>query len=192
MTNLQKKNTYIVGCYWGSREETRQSCADRLSIFLCALAKHNALFSKWFKQGRSLKEASQVVLPNDPNGLLPLLKAHRRDIDNDVIFELGFNYSAWSGPDAALPATLMLTCGSYSRLIGNSLVIKVTPIQEPDIGLLEGILHAAVVAFDPEDGVVSMRSGVISASEMKPILEMPALFRYKKGVGFSSGLDTVS
>jgi len=182
---VHMNKNYFVGIYWGPREESRQSSADRLSGFLCALASHNTVLSKWYKQGKSRKEASQVVLPNDSEGLAPLLKTNRRDIGREVIPELGFSFSAWSGPDASISASLMVTCGSYSRFTGNAVVIRFEPNPELDIGMLESILHAAVAEFEPEHGVVSW-SGAMSANDTLPIWEAPSLLRYQKGVGFST------
>jgi hypothetical protein len=176
--------SYIVGTYWGQRKESRQACASRISAFLQALATHDAALSRWYKPLASRKERLRE-LPHDVDGLLPLLGVNRRDIGGEVMVELGFDFSAWNGWKADLPASLSVGCGAFSPVVGNCALVSFDPEASPTLDLLQGILRAAVTAFDPEDGVV-VSNATSSAHPSLSIVETPAVFRYKRGAGFSA------
>jgi len=175
--------TYFVGVYWGQREESRQECASRISAFLQALPMHDAGLSQWYKKAASRK-APLVALPCDPDGLGPLLKTNRRDIGGDAIAELGFNFSAWTGRETDMQASLAATCGAYSPVVRNFVVVSFEMEVSPTLDLLQGILRSAVTAFDPEDGVVSSTDD-LSAHASLPAWKVPSVFRYRRGAGFS-------
>jgi hypothetical protein len=123
-------------------------------------------------------------LPSDVDGLLPLLEEHRRDIGGEVIVELGFEFSAWNGWKTDIPASLSVSCGAFSHIAPNCVVVSFDPEASPALDLLQGILRAAVVAFDPEDGVVVSKATRLTHPSL-PFLRQPAVFRYKRGAGFS-------
>ena len=175
--------SYTVGAYWGQRKESRQACASRISAFLQALAAQDAALSRWYKPLASRKERLRE-LPHDVDGLLPLLGVNRRDFGGEVIVELGFDFSAWNGWKADIPASLSVDCGAFSPVVSNSAVVSFDPEASPTFGLLQEILRAAVTAFDPEDGVV-VSDATRSAHPALRMREKPAVFRYKRGVGFS-------
>jgi len=101
--------------------------------------------------------------------------------------ELGFSFSAWNGleQEEHAPASLSVDCGAYSPVVGNSVVVSFDPATAPPLDRLQGMLRAAVAAFDPEDGVVVSRESSDAYSTL-PILQVPAVFRYKRGAGFSA------
>lgn len=103
---------YFVGAYWGQREESRQACAVRISAFLCELTQLDVALSLWFKMLNSRKEPL-VALPNDPDGLEPLLRVNKTDIGDKIFTELGFSFSAWTGREADMGASLSVKCGGY-------------------------------------------------------------------------------
>jgi immunity protein 52 of polymorphic toxin system len=175
--------SHIVGAYWGQRKESRQACASRISAFLQALAAQDAALSRWYRQLASRKEPLRE-LPHDVDGLLPRLGVNRADIGGEVMVELGFDFSAWNGWKADMQASLSVYCGAFSPFVGNSAVVSFDPEASPTPDLLQGILRAAVTAFDPDDGVV-VSHATLSAQASPSILERPALFRYKRGAGFS-------
>jgi hypothetical protein len=117
--------------------------------------------------------------------LLPLLGVNRGDIGRKVIVELGFDFFAWNGWKADIPASLSVGCGAFHPAISNSAVVSFVPKASPTLDLLQGILRAAVTAFDPEDGVV-VSDATRSADPSLTISEERAVFRYERGVGFSA------
>jgi len=173
---------YFIGAYWGAREESRRECAVRVAVFLGILAKENIGLSQWYKKSRSLK-TSLVPIPNDVAGLELLLKTNRRDIGGEVIAELGFSFSVWTGPDAKAVGSLGGTCGAYNPVISNAVVVSFEPSSSLTMEFLQEILRAAVSAFDPEDAVVNSSERLSKYS--MPVTEAPAIYRYKRGSGFS-------
>jgi hypothetical protein len=177
---------YFVGVYWGPREEAREACAARISAFLVSLAKQDVALSQWFEQVFSLKQP-RVPVPTTPEGLAPLLEVNRQDVGRrDAIPELGFSFSAWNGGDDGAAASVMTFCGAYTPVVSNSAVVDFDPGAVPAPDVLRDILRSAVAAFDPDRGIVtSMKSAL--AHEDLPICEGPALYRYRRGSGFSEG-----
>lgn len=175
--------TYFVGAYWGQREESRQACARRLSAFLRALAEQDSALSHWFKKAASRK-APLVALPNDPDGIERLLRVNHADIGGEVFADLGFKFSAWTGQEKNMAASLAMTCGAYSPVVRNSVVVSFDPAVSPRLDLLQGILKAAVTAFDPEDAVVSTTERLAAHASL-PAWKAPAVFRYRQGSGFT-------
>jgi hypothetical protein len=176
--------SYTVGTYWGQREESRQACANRISVFLQGLAAQGAVLSRWYRLLASPK-APLRELPRDVDGLLPLLEVNRLDIGGEVIVDLGFYFSAWNGWNADLPASLSVGCGAFNSAVGNRAVVCFDSEASPTLDLLREILRVAVTAFDPEDGVV-VSDATLSAHPSLSIVETPAVFRYKRGAGFSA------
>lgn len=174
---------HFVGVYWGPRRESRQSCADRISALLHALETQDGALSTWFKKVASRK-AALVSLPIDADRIGPVLKTSRRDVGHDVIPELGFRFTAWTGPQSASPATLAATCGAHDRTVVNHVVLSFSREASPAPDLLRQILAASVKAFDPDDGVVS--SSELLAGSSSPPWMAPAVLRYKRGFGFST------
>jgi hypothetical protein len=176
---------YFVGAYWGAREESQRECAVRVAAFLEALAREGIGLSQWYKKAKSRK-APLVALPKGVAELEPLLKANRRDIGGDVIADLGFSVSAWTGPEAKAVGSLSVKCGAYCSVIGmisNAVVVSFESSSPPDLEFLQEILRAAVSAFDPEDAVVNSSERLSQYS--LPVTEAPAIYRYKRGSGFS-------
>jgi hypothetical protein len=176
---------YVVGVYWGMREESRQACAERISAFLIALANQDAALSQWFEQVYSVKQP-RVPVPTAPERIAPLLEVNRLDFGRrDVIPELGFSFSAWDGRADGVAASLGVSCGTYSSVVPNSAVVSFDPQAALSLELLRGILRSAVAAFDPDKGVVT--SMETARAQGGPTSEAPALYRYRRGVGFSEG-----
>jgi hypothetical protein len=175
---------HFVGIYWGPREESRTACALRMSAFLHALAKQDAAFALWFKKASSRK-APLVSLPNDADELSVLVKTNQRDVGSGAIVELGFSYSAWTGPSSRMTASLSATFGGLSPAVRNSVVLSFDPEASPAPDLLQSILPAAVAEFDPEDGGVSSTES-LSAHPSLLAWQAPAVARYKAGSGFSA------
>src|SRR5437667_12552985 len=173
--------SYTVGTYWGQRKESRQACA--IAIFLQALAAQDAGLSRWYKPLASRKQSLREW-PHDVDRLVPLLGVNRGDIGGEIIVELGFDFFAWNGWKTDLPASLVILCGAFSPVASNRAVVSFDPEASPTLDLLQGMLRAAVTAFDPEEGI-AISHATRSTHRSLPFLERPAVFRYKRDVGFS-------
>lgn len=174
---------YFIGAYWGPRGESSHRCADRMSMFLQALAKEDSALPRWYKKASS-RRTPLVMLPNDALALEPFFKANQRDIGGQAIADLGFSFAAWTGNDSPIVASLSATCGAVSPAVRNSVVLSFDPDVVPSKDLLEKVLNAAVATFDPEDAVVSSTELL---SKHAPLLawEAPSVLRYKRGIGLS-------
>ncbi|WP_143074042.1 Imm52 family immunity protein [Roseateles sp. YR242] len=85
-----------------------------------------------------------------------LQKSNRRDVGGDDIAELGFDFTAWNGRVGETAESVSITCGAYSPVIRNCAVLSFdVAAKKPTVELLERIMKAAVMAFDPDDAVVS-------------------------------------
>lgn len=171
--------SYIIGVYWGAREESRQVCAVRISKFIESLAIYDDGLSKWFKKMVSRK-APLVELSLDAEGIASLLKTNRRDIGKEVISDLGFNFSVWTGRESGMSASLAITGGAFSPVVRNAVVVSFDSASTPSTELLQNILKAAIAAFDPDDGVVNSRIG----ADPEPL----TLFSYERSKGLASHL----
>jgi len=175
----------FVGAYWKERKESRHECAVRMTAFLEALARENIGLLQWYKTVRSRK-APLVAISKDVAGLESLLKLNRRDIDGEVILDLGFSFSAWAGPEDKMGVSLSATCGAYNPLITNAVVLSFSSFEEPlpqsSLEFLQEILRAMVSAFDPEDAVLNSPENLSKYS--LPVTEAPAIYSYKRGSGF--------
>lgn len=185
--------TCIVGAYWGVRKETREACAERLLRFLRVLRHKDPALGRWFRKMRK-KTDPVLPMPDNAAALADLLTVNLDDsTPRRAIVELGFGLSAWRGFDAAAPASFLGTCGSYSTLVGNSFVLTCDD-ETTSRDLLQIYLKAMVEAFEPDDAIAhdgaSLEAAhkVINAAEWErrpKITDPPAIYRYKKGRGFS-------
>lgn len=176
--------TYFIGAYWGERKETRLNCATRISTFLQMIANQDVLLSKWFKKGAS-KKISTVALPHNAEDLQDYLRSNQKDVGFDEIPELGFNFSAWTGKDTSMMASISSTCGASSHNVRNHIVVSFSNQREPELEFLKSILRKAVEVFEPEDAVVSTAE-ILVANPSMTAWEAPAIFRYKCGTGYSA------
>jgi hypothetical protein len=172
--------SFFVGAYWKERNESQHECAVRMAAFLEELARENIGLPQWYKKARSRK-APLVAIPKDVAGLEPLLRQNRRDIGSEVIPDLGFNFSAWAGPEDKMGVSLSATCGAYNPLITNSVVLSFSSFKEPlpqsSLDFLQEILRAMVSIFDSEDAVLNSSENLSKYS--LPVTEAPAICRYK-------------
>jgi hypothetical protein len=167
---------YFIGVYQSEREESQLACAERITLFLTSLAQSHPGFYRWYKKGTSTKTSS-LEIRNTPIELSLLLKSNRRDIGGEAIAELGYQFSAWTGKQEAVTASLAVSCGSFSSLTRNHVVMNFDSIAAPSFELLKDILKSAITAFDPEDGVISTTE-FLASNNLLPAWKAPALFSY--------------
>ena len=171
----------FVGAYWGPRSESREACAHRIALFLNAVTGEECEFTQWFRKDNS-RSTQGVELSDD--SILKLLKTNNRDIGGGAIEELGFSFSVWSESSANLRASLAVKCGAVSPKLSNYVVVSFDPSAAPKEELLRGILREAVVAFDPDQAVVTSTEALSSIASLSA-WEAPSLFRYTRSIGFA-------
>lgn len=154
-----------IGAYWGNRRETSAECAQRVAHLLIDLASCDDTFARWFRKGRSRKDALAREIKADQVQLQELLECgrRRRDTDRTIVEDLGFRIGLWNGA-AGAETELTIRCGSYASTdeawIQNSCVLALP--REGDsferthrLAAVRAVLKAVVRAFDPDWAVVS-------------------------------------
>lgn len=185
--------TSIVGAYWGSREESRKACAERLFRFFRTLKGEAPGLDKWFRK-MSKKTDPVLAVPDTVAELAPLLSSSEEDARNGR--EYGFTFGAWRGFDAHAPASFgcdVGNAGTSAMRIANRIVITCDD-ETTSRELLRAYLKAVADAFDPDDAVVHDGVSLEAAQEAikaaeggrrLTIVDPPAIYRYKRGFGFS-------
>jgi len=154
----------FVGAYWSARKESRAEAAKRLVRFLSAIASENECLARWFLKGRS-KASARTPLDLDADAVSSLLKVNRRDVDGDVMSELGFSLGIWNGETASVAATV----GAHNPHIRNSVVLS---FMDTPVGFNENvwkeILAAAVRELDPDQAVVTSNEYFVQKCTANP------------------------
>lgn len=147
----------FIGAYWGNRKETRDECAKRIADVLQRLAQNHPALGTWYQKGRSKNAALKNIVELTPDSIGRILRTNNRDTDSLPIVELGFRIGVWNG-NTQLAASFSATCGGYSDVVKNRVVLDFDPSW--DAGLLSSermrsILTDFIEAFDPEKAVVT-------------------------------------
>ncbi|MFB1482807.1 immunity 52 family protein [Corallococcus sp. RDP092CA] len=129
---------YYAGAYWGARKETAEQCAERAEILFGLLSRADPSFARWFRQGRSRKDALSRPIETTRTTLEKLVRQGK----DRVVEELGFRFSAWNGASDDDATGLEVTCGGYSERVHNFCYFQL-PKQGPNA---ERILTASVLS----------------------------------------------
>ena len=146
-----------MGVYWGARQESREECARHLAAVLGALSEQALTRPQWLKKSTSRKLALREGLPIHSDGIAPLLQVNRRDVDSEVIRELGFSYSGWAPLEGDDCVDFSARIGSYCPAINNSFVLSIGTEMNPTA--LREILRIMVESLDPDSGRIGSSSG---------------------------------
>jgi hypothetical protein len=142
----------FVGAYWGPRQETREQCAVRVSIFLSRIAIKRPEFSAWHRLSRTKRKALESRIGFSPDDIRKHLETSKHFLD------LGFSIALWNGRDDA-GMSFRAQCGSYAERMKNAVVLYLPEhYDDPsmyDRDLLRSLLVDIVAAFDPDDAVVT-------------------------------------
>lgn len=154
--------SFYAGAYWTARKETVEACTSRAVACLLGLAACDPLFSRWLKLGKSRKEALKNEVSISPEEIKALLikGVNRRDANKEIIQELGMTVGLWTGGKNEEAASIMIHCGSYSTIVGNSCVIDLPYGEEAakrilKIETLISIAEVMVRSWDPDWVTVS-------------------------------------
>lgn len=150
-----------LGAYWGGRPEDSQTCANRLTQCLSAIASVSPSLSRWKPKGRS--ESVALAAPfTESSELQKQLQSgvNRRDFDGSAIPELGMRWSSWNG-DTTLTAAITVTCGADAATSGilNSFVLKLPEFAANGaseiFGAAESLMTGVVEAWEPDWAVLT-------------------------------------
>jgi hypothetical protein len=156
MNESSSSETYYAGAYWRFRKEAPDECGRRAVVFFQALSPVDPCFSRWFKLGRSRKEALKNRIETRQ---ADLEKMFRRGKDK-LFEELGFRISGWNGEgDDDEACGFYITCGGYAEEVGNVCVFDLPNGDGPNAQrvltapVLTGLVRAMAMAWDPDDAV---------------------------------------
>jgi hypothetical protein len=157
----QSKETYYLGVYWGARQETCESCAERIYEALRDLSALDAHLSRWFRLGSSRNEALRQEVPIDSQPIKDLMAQgwYRRDTDKKPIESLGFRLSLWNG--AALDGeavSVSFGCGIFAKNVDNVVSLSLRADDMINFEMSRKVLLILVKHFSPDWGVVNSHS----------------------------------
>jgi hypothetical protein len=165
---------YSLAAYWGPREESLDSCADRLQRLLRGLSRADIRVRRWRPIARGRARAAQPAPDlTDTRVLRELLEEgrNRRDDNGEVIPELGFTCCLRSGRRIEDSLGLSFQCSSTVPRVPNAVVIGFPPelgrFASPTV--IGEIISAVVEASDPEWAeVLTIRSRESPPGEYVP------------------------
>lgn len=138
-------DAFYLGAYWGSRPESSRRCGERLATCLARLGEIDEALAAWFRLGAS-KAAARTPIELDAASLDQLLVqgVNRRDLDGEIIEELGFSFGLWNGSRPAVG--LGGGVGGYPSVAGllNSIVFNFPPPEDEAARLYEPPVAAAI------------------------------------------------
>ncbi|HEV3137094.1 MAG TPA: Imm52 family immunity protein [Pirellulales bacterium] len=149
-------NRFNLLAYWSARPETAEQCADRLLRFFAALMRCDPTLARWFKKGRSRKDALRHQLDvANRESLLAMLEngRNRTDVGNQIIYELGFSVYLWNGEADDHAVGLSIGCGSCAQysLLPNNVILDLADELDGliDAANMQNVLEATVTAWEP-------------------------------------------
>ncbi len=156
--------SYYLGIYWGGRRESDEECSQRMRQFLASLMECDSCFTRWFRKGKSREAALMHEISLEPAKIQRLfLDGMNHVLDSGMDGKLGFHIGLWNGGEDKDSVELSVSCGCYSLFSSvNSCVINLPysgPVAERilDTPILVEVMKCAVLAWDPDWGVVASR-----------------------------------
>ena len=113
--------SYKLKATWGKGKESAECCAEKLHNFLEAIKNCDDVFAKWYRLGRSRKDAlRRPIKTGDMAELLSLVEKgrHWTDVGRKPMDELGFYFEIWNGGEESRSVRLDVHCGDYSDIPG--------------------------------------------------------------------------
>lgn len=168
---------YHIGVYWGVRKEDVDVCTRRAVSFFEQLARCDPIFSRWFRLGRSRKEALRREVKPDQETLrrLFLKGRHYTDFGHELMAELGFSIGLWNGGSDKESVSIFIGCGGYTPFVSNSCEISGLESDSPaasrllQVSTLTMIMECMIINWEPDWGRVnSLAHFAITPSERKP------------------------
>jgi hypothetical protein len=119
----------LLGLYWPARRQRLEDCGQLSYETLHAL--QTIGYSHYYFLGRSRRDALKRQLEiTETNVLAALAKGvNRTDFPpRRPIPELGWSLSLWSGDSDDESYSISVTCGVYSKYVGNCVVLTLPPV----------------------------------------------------------------
>lgn len=153
---------FIVGAYWGAREESLESCAGRAVRWLGRLREIDPAFATWFRGGNSREQALSRPVQPDQAAVAKLLEKSRRRSGNPdpaAVPETGLTFGLWNSGGDGESVGFSISCGAYSKWVGNACFIELPRGGKPAdrllrVPVLRELVAAAVECWEPDQAVV--------------------------------------
>jgi hypothetical protein len=163
--------TLLIRVFWGQRQESKGSCADRLASCLSQLGAVSPLFEAWKALGRSRSEARSEI-ETTARALARHLRQHYTDVPRAPIPSLGFRFGAWAGEFEGPSANISVHCGSYNPRSSNSAVLSIACYGtwgQVGRSTVRSLLDVLVETWRPEWGTAGF--GLFHALPPEPQLD---------------------
>jgi hypothetical protein len=148
--------TTVVGVYWSARADDLPGCTKKALDHFRLLAQFPGL-DRWFRKAARKPKAPTEVDVTSAKMVTDLWRVNRTDTDRTVITELGWSLSLWNGDLNGSSASVGLHCGSTSKWVGNSAVVKAS--RDSAVGIEDAaaieLLKTLVELWDADTGIVS-------------------------------------
>jgi immunity protein 52 of polymorphic toxin system len=172
----QNGDAFYAAAYWGARNESAESCAARLQRFLGALSSVHPSLRRWLKVADSPAAVTSAPAgsDNELNTLRDLFLAGRtrRDLDDEVMTELGYGVSLWNGDPNG--AALSISCGTHvgGARLGNSVVLQLPDLDNASAelfttGTARLLMLALIECWEPLWAVFASY-GMLDAQDTEP------------------------
>ena len=150
---------FVLGAYWGPREESLEACTARLFDCLQGLAQVSPVLDGWYRKGASKAAASREPVGRSLEQLEKLLDSGRQrtDFGGDIMADLGFSAALWNR-QSARAAAWSVSCGAFPPPgVGVSNVFVVDwPERAPgltverDLSVAKAAMRVVVQAWEPD------------------------------------------
>lgn len=116
----------FIGGYWNPRQDSLDQCATRLEHFIESIAKVSPALCDWRPKAarRTLALRGPVVESLDDARAALARGTAKRDLDNEVIPELGWDCDLWNGRDREAACSISVCCGCTAEGIRNRCVLE--------------------------------------------------------------------
>lgn len=155
---------FFLGAYWGARQESIDQCALRLERMFSRLPHGDSRFATWYEHTASRKQALQrpASVGSRVYWIGLLNRCRIVNDDKNVVEDAGFLISLWNGLDKDKSVTLTISCGSFSKWLGNNVAIdlpdNLSELRQTE--RMSDVLTAVVEAWEPEWAGVMSRSAM--------------------------------
>jgi hypothetical protein len=169
----------FIGAYWNARDDSLDVCATSLARFIASIATVSPILTDWRPKAARKALASRAATLKSLDDLHAVLAlgASRRDVDEEVIAELGWRCGLWNGRNGEAACSISVRCGCVAESIANSCVLNFArgiPVAFPSVGHATRLIEMMVGAWAPDRVTVTSVSlldavGAVVGQDPDPI-----------------------
>lgn len=147
--------SYLVGCYWCTRSDSRDECATRTEALFQGLARLHPFYARWFARAMSRKKALQTEFKLDAQTLRMLFARKKHAVtENTTLF------GAWNGRSQEEGGAVDIKCGVTNPEWHGECFLRVPstgPFAEQmlTVPALVDVLKIMIHAWDPDHAIAT-------------------------------------